>query len=62
MPALDFIDGATTPRLAAWMARRFAAECPRFYEGVWREVSDEIGAILAPTSGRPAPEKQGDFQ
>lgn len=47
MPPLDFVDGAPSPSLAAWMARRFEAERQRFYDGVWREVAEEISARLA---------------
>jgi hypothetical protein len=46
MPELDIRDGIPAPRLLDWMKLRMSLERERFYEGVWRDVLEEICAAL----------------
>ncbi|HEV2674212.1 MAG TPA: thioredoxin family protein [Aliidongia sp.] len=55
MPEFVLDDGHPTPILARWMATRLASQLP-FLEAVgWREVCDELAAIVTPAAHTHTP-------
>jgi hypothetical protein len=55
MPELDIRDGIPAPGLLDWMKLRISVERERFYEGVWRDVLEEICAALGKTAFNAKP-------
>lgn len=55
LPELNIHDGIPVPRLLDWMNLRIAAERGRFYQGVWRDVCAEVGAVLGKSGRKAAP-------